>query len=134
MPPSSNLNNLTCGYPPTNKTSRVQHSKCPHFNSKQPFGSRRSPECQVAFNTLIEKPTTAPVLDFADPALPYILKLLTVTPLTYQLSWMLPAIVGWLYFLPSPSSCIIELGNTIWRLMLFPVIPVENLSQMKLNK
>ncbi|XP_038153818.1 uncharacterized protein LOC119791667 isoform X1 [Cyprinodon tularosa] len=67
------LNNLTRGYPPTNKPSRVQSSKCPQFDPKQPFGSRWTSECQLAFDTLIDKLTTAPVLGFADPALPYIL-------------------------------------------------------------
>lgn len=31
------------------------------------------PECQKAFDTIIEKLTTAPVLGFADPQLPYTL-------------------------------------------------------------
>ena len=34
---------------------------------------RWTPACQVAFNTIIEKLTTAPILGFADPKLPYIL-------------------------------------------------------------
>ena len=40
---------------------------------KQPFGGRWTPQCQAAFQSLIEKLTTAPVLGFADPKSPYIL-------------------------------------------------------------
>lgn len=67
------LNNLTRGYPSTHKSSKNETSKSSQFDPKHSFGSRWSPECQLAFDTLIDKLTTAPVLGFADPALPYIL-------------------------------------------------------------
>ncbi|KAI2651154.1 Retrovirus-related Pol polyprotein [Labeo rohita] len=37
---------------------------------KEQFGTQ---ECQQAFDTIIEKLTSAPVLGFADPSLPYVL-------------------------------------------------------------
>lgn len=40
---------------------------------KQPFGQRWTPQCQEAFDEIITKLTSAPVLGFADPQLPYIL-------------------------------------------------------------
>ncbi len=44
-----------------------------YHNPKDLFGDRWTPACQAAFDTIIEKLTTAPILGFADPKLPYIL-------------------------------------------------------------
>ncbi|KAL0147798.1 hypothetical protein M9458_056875, partial [Cirrhinus mrigala] len=44
-----------------------------YHNPKEPFGGRWTPSCQTAFETLITKLSTVPVLGFADPKLPYIL-------------------------------------------------------------
>ncbi|KAI3369292.1 hypothetical protein L3Q82_007542 [Scortum barcoo] len=52
------LTDLTSGYPPL------------HNNTKP---NRWTDSCELAFNTIIEKLTTAPVLGFADPKLPYVL-------------------------------------------------------------
>lgn len=67
------LNELTRGYPPPRKTSKVKGACDPYHDPKQPFDGRWTPDCQNAFQTLIEKLTTAPVLGFADPKQPYIL-------------------------------------------------------------
>lgn len=67
------LNDLTRGYSFTRKNSGNLDSKAHQLDPKQPFGSRWTPDCQLAFTTLIEKLTSAPVLGFADPKLPYIL-------------------------------------------------------------
>ena len=40
---------------------------------KEPFGKRWTDRCQHAFESIIDKLTTAPVLGFANPKLPYIL-------------------------------------------------------------
>lgn len=67
------LNDLTRGCSSTRKNSKARDSKTHHFDPNQPFGSRWSSDCQLAFKTLIEKLTSAPVLGFADPKRPYIL-------------------------------------------------------------
>lgn len=66
------LNDLTCGYTSTHKAQR-KFSPVKIQDPKQPFGERWSPTCQLAFETLIEKLTSSPVLGFADPKLQYIL-------------------------------------------------------------
>lgn len=66
------LNDLTAGYPPLHDLGNKSPSSQYH-NVKEPFGSRWTPTCQEAFETLIEHLCTAPVLGFADPKLPYIL-------------------------------------------------------------
>lgn len=43
------------------------------MNSQVPFGCEWTSECDLAFKTLVEKLTSAPVLAFADPKLPYVL-------------------------------------------------------------
>lgn len=67
------LNDLTRGYPPVRKTPLKDKASNSSFDPKQPFDARWTPQCQQAFTTLIEKLTTAPVLGFANPSLPYIL-------------------------------------------------------------
>ncbi|KAJ0003805.1 hypothetical protein NQD34_008903 [Periophthalmus magnuspinnatus] len=67
------LNNLTRGYAPVRKSKKPGPHKTPTYNPNQPFGERWSPNCQSAFETLIKKLTTAPVLGFADSSRPYIL-------------------------------------------------------------
>lgn len=69
------LNDLTAGYPPLQKENRKKmvESKKQYFNPREPFGGRWTQECQHAFNTVIAKLTSAPVLGFANPKLPYVL-------------------------------------------------------------
>lgn len=67
------LNNLTRGYAPGRKSKKPGSLKTPVYNPSQPFGERWSTSCQLAFETLIKKLTTAPVLGFADSSRPYIL-------------------------------------------------------------
>lgn len=79
------LNDLTKGYAPTrrqrnrNPSSTADRNSIPalspitRYDAKQPFNERWTGDCQQAFDTLIEKLTTAPVLGFADPKQPYIL-------------------------------------------------------------
>uniref|UniRef100_A0A3B3DXT9 Gypsy retrotransposon integrase-like protein 1 n=1 Tax=Oryzias melastigma TaxID=30732 RepID=A0A3B3DXT9_ORYME len=67
------LNHLTRGYPPHRKVSKPQGNPEQYLDPKQPLASRWTNECQKAFETVIEKLTTAPVLGFADPKRPYIL-------------------------------------------------------------
>lgn len=67
------LNELTHGYVPTRKSmARKKPITAKFRDAKQPFGARWLIECQQAFETLIDKLTTAPVLGFADQKLPYI--------------------------------------------------------------
>lgn len=47
-------------------------SKC-YFHPKEPFNDRWTPTCQQAFTSIIDKVTTAPVLGFANPKLPYVI-------------------------------------------------------------
>lgn len=67
------LNELTAGYPPLRKRAKTIVNPVKYYNPKDLFGDRWTPACQVAFNTIIEKLTTAPILGFANPKLPYIL-------------------------------------------------------------
>lgn len=67
------LNDLTRGYPPLRKGSKVKVKADHYHDPKQPFESRWTCDCQRAFEIVIEKLTTAPVLGFADPKQPYIL-------------------------------------------------------------
>ena len=67
------LNDLTAGYPPLRKNSHGREKTLLYFHPKEPFGKRWTPECQSAFEEIIDKLTTAPVLGFADPKLPYVL-------------------------------------------------------------
>lgn len=67
------LNNLTRGYLPARKSKNTKSHQKPTYNQNQPFGDRWDCSCQLAFETLIEKLITAPVLGFADLSRPYIL-------------------------------------------------------------
>ncbi|KAL6473545.1 hypothetical protein MHYP_G00171060 [Metynnis hypsauchen] len=68
------LNDLTAGYPPLRKGTESNKANTKrYFNPKDSFGARWTPACQAAFELIIKKLTSAPVLAFADPKLPYIL-------------------------------------------------------------
>lgn len=67
------LNDLTRGYLPARKPATQKSPRKPTYSPNQPFGQRWDSACQKAFEQLIEKLTTAPVLGFADPSQPYIL-------------------------------------------------------------
>lgn len=65
------LNDLTVGYPPLHKNCRGKNKSTYYLSPKVPFGGRLTESCQQSFDTLIENLTTAPILGFADPKLPY---------------------------------------------------------------
>ena len=67
------LNDLTVGYPPLRKSCKGKTKNESYLSPKVPFGGRWKESCQQAFDMLIEKLTSAPVLGFADPKLPYVL-------------------------------------------------------------
>lgn len=67
------LNELTSGYPPLRKGNKKSAKEGKYHNPKEPFGGRWTSSCQKAFETLIIKLSTAPVLGFANPKLPYTL-------------------------------------------------------------
>lgn len=67
------LTKLTAGYPPVRKGAKLTKLDSKYLNPKEPFGQSWTPVCQLAFEHIIEKLTTAPVLGFANPKLPYIL-------------------------------------------------------------
>lgn len=67
------LTDLTSGYPPLHKRSKNQKKLQEYHDPRKPFNDRWTPECDLAFNTIIEKLTIALVLGFADPKLPYVL-------------------------------------------------------------
>ncbi|KAK7921985.1 hypothetical protein WMY93_008887 [Mugilogobius chulae] len=67
------LNDLTKGYTPSRRSAQKRSTTTSGLDSRQPFGERWTIQCQHAFDMLIEKLTTAPVLGFANPKLPYIL-------------------------------------------------------------
>lgn len=66
------LNELTSGYPPSRKSCKKAEKEYQYHDPKEPFGGRWTATCQRAFEILIEKLSTAPVLGFADPKLPYV--------------------------------------------------------------
>ncbi len=67
------LNDLTAGYAPLNRKPKNGEMKGKYFNPKESFGSRWTADCDEAFDTIISKLTSAPVLGFANPTLPYTL-------------------------------------------------------------
>ena len=67
------LTDLTSGYPPMQKNAKTKVETHQYHDPKKPFGDRWTTTCELAFNTIIDKLTTAPVLGFADPKLPYVL-------------------------------------------------------------
>lgn len=67
------LNDLTSGYPPPRKHPKSKERSGQYYHPKEPFLNRWTPACQQAFEMIIDKLTTSPVLAFANPALPYIL-------------------------------------------------------------
>lgn len=67
------LNQLTAGYPPLRKRTNTTACAKKYHNPKELFNDRWTSACQTAFETIIEKLTTAPILGFADPKLPYVL-------------------------------------------------------------
>lgn len=67
------LNDLTAGYSPLRKHSQGKGKTHLYFHPKESFEERWTPECQRAFEEIIDKLTTAPVLGFANLSLPYLL-------------------------------------------------------------
>lgn len=67
------LTNLTAGYPPRRKGVKVSPNDGKYHSPKEPFGERWNPECQQAFEEIIHKLTSSPVLGYADPKVPYVL-------------------------------------------------------------
>lgn len=67
------LTDLTAGYPPLRKTKVSKENSGQYFKLKEPFGRRWTDSCQHAFESIIDKLTSAPVLGFANPKLPYVL-------------------------------------------------------------
>ncbi|CAL9685356.1 unnamed protein product [Knipowitschia caucasica] len=67
------LNDLTKGYAPVRR-SQLKHSTLSNYSDpRQPFGERWTAQCTQAFEVLIERLTSAPVLGFANSKMPYIL-------------------------------------------------------------
>ncbi|KAL7841512.1 hypothetical protein SRHO_G00252030 [Serrasalmus rhombeus] len=67
------LTNLTAGYPPARKSTQKTKTDAKYFHPKEPFGERWTTACQNAFERIIERLTSSPVLGFANPELPYVL-------------------------------------------------------------
>ncbi|XP_037831364.1 uncharacterized protein LOC119616983 isoform X3 [Kryptolebias marmoratus] len=67
------LNELTRGYPPARSPAKLKKPEGKYSDPKQSFGDKWTSCQQIAFETVISKLTTAPVLGFANPQLPYIL-------------------------------------------------------------
>lgn len=67
------FNNLISGYPPLRKSRKTQEMKGQYLNPREPFKQRWTATCQQAFDEIIDKLTSAPILGFANPKLPYIL-------------------------------------------------------------
>lgn len=67
------LTDLTSGYSPLHKNTKHKTQTYQYHDPKKPFGDRWTDSCELEFNTIIEKLTTAPVLGFADPKVPYVL-------------------------------------------------------------
>uniref|UniRef100_A0AAR2JKB7 Gypsy retrotransposon integrase-like protein 1 n=1 Tax=Pygocentrus nattereri TaxID=42514 RepID=A0AAR2JKB7_PYGNA len=67
------LTDLTSGYPPLRKSFKHKAKDSQYHDPKESFGGRWTSACGTAFNTIITKLTTAPVLGFADSKIPYVL-------------------------------------------------------------
>lgn len=69
------LNALTAGYSSARKRGKLYKRERSKHNVKPraPFDAEWTVECESAFKTLIDKLTSAPILAFADPKLPYVL-------------------------------------------------------------
>ncbi len=68
------LNDLTVGYlPPKEYGKGNLKDPIPMIDPKRPFADKWTQKCDEAFDTLIHKLPTAPVLGFADARKPYIL-------------------------------------------------------------
>ncbi|RXN05331.1 Retrovirus-related Pol polyprotein from transposon 412 [Labeo rohita] len=69
------LNCLTAGYNSPRKRGKIYKREKPNtpVNPNFPFGEEWTVECESAFRTLIDKLTSAPILAFANPQLPYVL-------------------------------------------------------------
>ncbi len=67
------LNDLTSGYLPLKKSCKKAEKEHHYHDPKELFVGRWTTDCQKAFKTLVEKKSTAPVLGFADPKLPYVI-------------------------------------------------------------
>jgi hypothetical protein len=68
------LNQLLFRYlPPAKKGRKSKEEEKAHINLSEPFGSRQCEKCELAFETLKQSLTKAPVLAFADPQLSYVL-------------------------------------------------------------
>ncbi|CAI5680231.1 unnamed protein product [Oreochromis niloticus] len=68
------LNSLTAGYYPPKKRGKVYKRErfTPLVSPNAPLGEEWTSECENAFRTLIKKLTSAPILAFANPQLPYV--------------------------------------------------------------
>jgi len=67
------LTSLTAGYLPLRKSNTPKTDSVQYFEPKAPFQEKWTERCQQAFKTIIDKLTTAAVLGFANPKLPYVL-------------------------------------------------------------
>lgn len=65
------LNDLTAGYIPARRKCKAKSFSITDL--KSPFAEKWTVKCEQAFRTLIEKLTTAPILGFANPRLPFVL-------------------------------------------------------------
>ncbi len=79
------LTDLTAGYPPLRKSSNKKQKDGGYFNPKEEFGDRWTPDCQSAFDSIIGKLTSAPVLGFANPSFPMCFIPMPVPPGSVQL-------------------------------------------------
>lgn len=67
------FNKLTYGYAPVCPSSKAKFANAKFLDPIQSFEDRWTNECQVAFNTVIAKLLSAPMLGFVNPKLLYIL-------------------------------------------------------------
>ena len=69
------LNRLTANYRPPKKRGKIyKHEPSQSVHSPStPLAKQWPPECETAFHAIISKLTSAPILAFANPQLPYIL-------------------------------------------------------------